>query len=65
VADAAWQGRSVAENRPPHPLANLIFADPKAYRATLADLHMYHEVHPNVEVIPSHCEETLSKFALK
>ena len=62
VADAAWQGRSVTEHRPPHALANLVFADPKAYRATLADLHTYHQAHPSVEVIPSHCEETLQKF---
>ena len=61
VADAAWQGRSVTENRQPHPLANLIFADPKAYRTTLADLHTYHKSHPDVEVIPSHCEETLRR----
>ena len=59
VADAAWQGRSIRENRPPHPITNLLFPDPKAYRETLGALHSFQQLHPDVKVIPSHCEETL------
>ena len=62
VADAAWQARSFRENRPPHWIANLLFPDPKAYRSTLRDLHSFHQLHPSVRVIPSHCEETLNEF---
>lgn len=62
VADAAWQGRSIRENRPPHPIANLLFPDPKAYRETMSALHSFHQMHPDVKVIPSHCEETLSSL---
>jgi glyoxylase-like metal-dependent hydrolase (beta-lactamase superfamily II) len=63
VADAAWQGRSIRENRPPHPIANLLFPDPKAYRETLGALHSFNQLHPSVKVIPSHCEETLSSLS--
>lgn len=63
VADAAWQGRSIRENRPPHPITNLLFPDPKAYRETLSALHSFNQLHPSVKVIPSHCEETLSSLS--
>lgn len=59
VADAAWQGRSIRENRPPHPIANLLFPDPNAYRETLGALHSFCQLHPSVKLIPSHCETTL------
>jgi glyoxylase-like metal-dependent hydrolase (beta-lactamase superfamily II) len=62
VADAAWLGASITGNRPPHRLANFLFPDPAAYRATLTDLHHFHENRPEVRVIPSHCEATLSEF---
>lgn len=59
VADAAWLKQAVVDNRPPHKLANLIFPDPEAYRKTLGSLHSYHVTHPDVHIIPSHCEETI------
>lgn len=59
VADAAWLKQAVVENRPPHKIADRIFSDPKAYRETLGNLHSYSITHPDVEVIPSHCEETI------
>ena len=62
VADAAWQARSFRENRPPHPIANLLFPDPKAYRETLGTLHSFHQLHPSVKIIPSHCEETITSL---
>jgi glyoxylase-like metal-dependent hydrolase (beta-lactamase superfamily II) len=62
VADAAWLKQAVVENRPPHKMANMIFSDPQAYRETLTDLHRYHLTHPDVEVIPSHCETTIKSL---
>lgn len=62
VADAAWLKRSIVENLPPHQIANLLFPDPKAYRETLGDLHTYHLTHPETQIIPSHCEETIKAF---
>jgi len=59
VADAAWLKQAIVENRPPHKIADRIFSDPKAYHETLESLHTYYVTHPAVEVIPSHCEETI------
>ena len=59
VADAAWLKQSIVENRPPHRAANLIFSDGIAYRETLGNLHSYYLTHPDVEVIPSHCDKTI------
>jgi glyoxylase-like metal-dependent hydrolase (beta-lactamase superfamily II) len=63
VADAAWLGRSIREDRAPHQIANLLFPDPPVYRATLNKLHTFAEQHTGVRVIPSHCEATLQKYA--
>ncbi|MGE5074085.1 MAG: MBL fold metallo-hydrolase [Anaerolineae bacterium] len=63
VADAAWLMRSIAANRPPHALANLLFSDPSEYRGTLTGLHDYHRAHPGIAMIPSHCEDTLDEYA--
>jgi glyoxylase-like metal-dependent hydrolase (beta-lactamase superfamily II) len=64
VADAAWLGKSIRENRPPHRLANFLFPDPDAYRATLTDLHHFQFSRSDVHVIPSHCEKTLSQYVV-
>lgn len=63
VADAAWLMRSIASNRLPHALANLIFANPWLYRLTLERLHRFHLQRPEVRIIPSHCAETLAQYA--
>lgn len=62
VADAAWLGQNIQQNRPPHRLADLLFPDPAAYRATLTDLHHFQARRAEVRVIPSHCAATLSEF---
>ena len=62
VADAAWLKQSIVENRPPHKIADLIFSDGKIYRETLGSLHTYYLTHPDTQVIPSHCDETISQF---
>lgn len=59
VADAAWLKQSIVENRPPHKIANMIFADPEEYRETLSALHTYHLTHPETIVVPSHCAQTI------
>jgi glyoxylase-like metal-dependent hydrolase (beta-lactamase superfamily II) len=63
AADACWLERAYQENRPPHVLANMLFSDAKAYRETLEALHEYHQRQPGVHIIPSHCAETLARFA--
>ncbi len=65
VADAAWQTTSILENRAPHPLANLLFDEPQAYRKTLTNLHQLHKTWPDVNIIPSHCAQVLSRFCVR
>lgn len=62
VGDACWLKRAYQENRPPHPFANLLFADPAAYRATLSSLHTFHQSHPSVRIVPSHCAESIAQY---
>jgi glyoxylase-like metal-dependent hydrolase (beta-lactamase superfamily II) len=57
TADSCWLRRSIREQRPPHPITNLIVDDPRAVRLTLARLHTFAETHPEVMIIPSHCPE--------
>ncbi len=63
VADAAWLKQAVTKNRPPHKIANLLFSDPTAYRETLSNLHEYYLKNPGVNIITSHCEETIRAFS--
>jgi hypothetical protein len=65
VADAAWLGRSITQNIPPHRIADMLFSDPPSYRATLTNLHSFQLNSPQVQIIPSHCETTLKKYGSK
>ncbi len=62
VADACWHSSAYREDRPPHALANLLFADAAQYRATLHDLHTLHMHTPAVSVVPSHCDEARERY---
>jgi len=65
VVDGCWTSYAFRQNALPHPLANLIFADPVAYRRTLADLHTFYRRHPDVHIIPAHCAEAHARHVLK
>ena len=54
AADGAWLRRSYHEQRPPHPITNLLADDPKAVRTTLANLHAFAQARPDVTIIPTH-----------
>jgi glyoxylase-like metal-dependent hydrolase (beta-lactamase superfamily II) len=63
IADAAYLTRSIRENRPPHPLTMVTFADNGAgVRATLSKLHMLHTSRPEVVFVPTHCPEAFARF---
>lgn len=57
IADAAWTTASIRENRPPHPLTNLIMENGKAATRTLKALHALAESDPSLDIVPSHCPE--------
>ena len=64
VADACWHSAAYRHNRPPHPLANLIFDNPAEYRQTLGQLHQFHQQSPSIILVPSHCDEAAAKYAI-
>ena len=65
VADACWHSGAFRDNHPPHPLANLIFDNPAAYRHTLGRLHALHQRRPDLTIIPSHCDEAAARYAVR
>jgi glyoxylase-like metal-dependent hydrolase (beta-lactamase superfamily II) len=64
VADACWHSAAIRNNQGPHPLANLIFANPARYRQTLGQLHQFHLDHAQVHIIPSHCREAQARYVV-
>ena len=60
VADAAWLGRSIQLNQPPHLITDLFFSQPSAYRATLQQLHSLQLNQPGLRLIPSHCAAVIA-----
>jgi len=62
VADACWQSRAYRELILSHLMANLVFADSRAYRDTLKKLHELHQNNPRIRIIPSHCREVFERY---
>ncbi|MNR96606.1 N-acyl homoserine lactonase AttM [compost metagenome] len=63
VGDACWTTRSYTELRLPSALAQMIFSDKRAYAETLRGLHALNQEHPNVRIVPSHCQDLWESFA--
>jgi len=61
-ADACWSRRAWQEQRLPSMLARPLMHDWPAYRATLARLQVLAGRHPELVVLPSHCEASLRSF---
>ena len=62
VADASWHSGAIRDNHLPHPLANLLFHDPAAYRVTLGRLHALSRRRPEVRLVPAHCGEAAGRY---
>lgn len=58
VADACWQREQIDRVERPHPLAQMVLDDVDQYMETLARLHTLSKNHPEVNIIPNHCEKT-------
>lgn len=63
VADACWSSRAYQEFVSPHPIAQLIFSNPAAYRSTLQKLHQLHKTHPEIRIIPTHCADFWREYS--
>lgn len=62
VADACWDKSAFTQMRLPHPLTNLIMDNVKDYQATVHKLHLLHKINPELHIVPSHCQSTISSL---
>ncbi|RKN77145.1 MBL fold metallo-hydrolase [Paenibacillus ginsengarvi] len=56
-ADAAWSGKAVRENRPPHPLAGLVMANRREYADSFRKLASLVQRYPRLRIVASHCPD--------
>ncbi|MGE0615109.1 MAG: MBL fold metallo-hydrolase [Bacteriovoracia bacterium] len=59
VADACWLTESIERNRPPNQVTRLLFDDYGRYTETLDRIAKLHQAHPDLKIIPCHCERAL------
>ncbi len=59
VADAAWLMSAILADQVPPRVSGLVHANAARYAETLHQLHLFHLRHPEVGLIPSHCEATV------
>lgn len=62
IVDSCWLSASYRENTPPDRFVHIIVDNPKEMRDTLARLHRFHQRHPNVPLIPSHCPDAIGRL---
>lgn len=62
VADACWLEKTYLDEVMPHPITNLLTADPKQYRQTVSKLHRLHQLRPDIAILPCHCESAHNRF---
>jgi glyoxylase-like metal-dependent hydrolase (beta-lactamase superfamily II) len=61
AADGCWHTRAVTERRPPNRLLDFLPDSPAAAVDTLHRLADFHEAHPEVRLIPSHCPQAAAR----
>jgi glyoxylase-like metal-dependent hydrolase (beta-lactamase superfamily II) len=61
-ADAAWLLSNIVQQTRPTWAARMIADDFAAFTRTLANLHEFSVRHPDVRIIPSHCEESIAAY---
>ncbi len=59
AGDACWLDKSYQNEETPSALAQVIFSDRKAYRSTLKKISSLSRSHPDLKIIPCHCEKSL------
>lgn len=62
TADACWQSANYINLEYPHPLAKLAINDYAAFCMTLRKLRELNANHPEVEIIPSHCQKMWERY---
>jgi glyoxylase-like metal-dependent hydrolase (beta-lactamase superfamily II) len=61
-ADAAWLRRNITERAWPAWPVHFLVDDRTAFRRTLDQLHELFRTHPEITIVPSHCEQSLSDY---
>ncbi|PYI55955.1 MBL fold metallo-hydrolase [Paenibacillus flagellatus] len=56
-ADAAWSGKAVRDNRPPHPIAGFLMPDRRAYADSFGKLVGLRRRFPHLRIVASHCPD--------
>ncbi len=65
IADAAWLKANFVDLHLPNPIVRLFFDSWRDFKKSLYKVHRYHNAHPETQIIPCHCEETLMKLKAK
>ncbi|MBM9460903.1 MBL fold metallo-hydrolase [Nocardioides sp. zg-536] len=63
AGDAAWSTRAITEPAPPSRLVGAGFDDWTAALGTLGHLHRLHRAHPELLVLPAHCDEAAAAWS--
>lgn len=58
VADACWLRVAFEQCILPHPVAMWIMNNATQYRLDLYNLHYFYRAHPEVRIVPSHCQQS-------
>jgi glyoxylase-like metal-dependent hydrolase (beta-lactamase superfamily II) len=62
AADASWSFRALREFKMPSPLVRPVIHDWHRYKSTLSLLHEVSVKHPEITILPSHCDTSLSSY---
>lgn len=62
IADACWNQVAYKDLKLPHPIVRTFFSSWKSYKDIVQKLHEYHKKHPEVTIIPTHCNETTDQL---
>lgn len=60
VGDACWHRTAVTDGQLPPRLVQAGMADPARYRSSVAALAAVHRARPDVQIVPSHCADTIA-----
>ena len=63
VADACYHSDSYRKMLPPPLMVRMLLGNSGRYLKVLEKLHVFHERHPDIEIIPSHCSEIYNRYA--
>ncbi|MEZ4826174.1 MAG: MBL fold metallo-hydrolase [Bacteroidia bacterium] len=62
AADALWLMGNLTQNMLPSPLVKLFFHSWKDFKGSLGRLKKFNQNHPEIPIIPTHCESTLAEW---